>query len=75
MKKLMILLLLALMLLGTASVAYAGPTENTVHVAIPDLAKDAGSPACANTDADPCSGMGASAFGRLETANDAIPGP
>lgn len=64
----------ALLAMATIGIAFAGPTENTGHVTIPLEAKNAGSPACLLTEADPCSGMGASSEGRA-TANDAIPGP
>ncbi|MBI4203182.1 MAG: hypothetical protein HY532_08740 [Chloroflexi bacterium] len=63
-----------LLALATLGIAFAGPTENTGHVTIPVVAKDSDSPACTGTDADPCSGMGASFEGRT-TANGAIPGP
>lgn len=64
----------SLLALATVGTVAAGPTENTGHVTIPVEAKNAGSPACALTEADPCSGMGASFDGR-STANGAIPGP
>ncbi len=64
----------ALLAMATTGVAFAGPTENTGDVTIPGVAKNSGSPACALTEANPCSGMGASLKGRT-TANDAIPGP
>ena len=61
-----------LLVLAAASIVYAGPTDNTGFVTVPSVAKDAESPACAGTDADPCSGMGASLDGRT-TANEGTP--
>ncbi|MBI2855808.1 MAG: hypothetical protein HYX93_03055 [Chloroflexi bacterium] len=61
MRKLVIAWIIAsLLALTVASIAFAGPTENTGRVTIPDEAKDVGMP---------------SSFDGRTTANAAIPGP